>query len=924
MLHGRDVERATIDRLLTDARTSRSGALVLRGEAGVGKSALLSYAEQRATGFLLLHGLGVESESELAFAALHQLLRPVLSRIDRLPAPQAAALAGAFGLDSPHDGQPSDRFLIAVGALSLLAEVAEERPVLCLIDDAQWLDQSSADALTFVARRLEAEAVLLLFAARDDDGLTFPAAGLPERRLASLSPSAADALLHDSVAAGTVPSVRERLVEATGGNPLALLELPAELTEAQLGGREPLPDPLPLSRGVQRLFGERVDRLPEATRTMVLLAAAEETGDPAVVLGAAAVLGVEPGAVDAAEAAGLLAIGDGGVRFRHPLVRSAAYQGASFGQRRAAHLALARTLDGEGQADRRAWHRAAAAFGPDEDVAAELDRSAARAQRRRGYAAAAAALQRAAELTADEPARARRLAAAADAAWLAGRPEWTRSLLGQAGELDPSPLLRGEIERLRGVIELQSGIPQDAYAILAAAAAGLMAIAPRRALEVLVQAAEAASFSGDTARLVELGHLVESMQGPVEGGDTVTRLVVGLLAGTGRIMAGETAAGAELLRETAALAEGLDDPRWLAAGGRAALYVRDDATAHRLHGRAVERARALGAVGTLPSLLERLAATGIWAGQYATAAANAVEGLRLARETGQDEAAGHHMCHLAMIAAIRGDEDECRDYAGAALDLATTRQLRLLTGAATWALGRLELGLGRPEEALDRLLPLAGDGVGPGHPVAALAAVPDLVEAAARTGRAEAAAPVLTVFERWAGDTASPWALAMAAHCRGALAPAGEGGPHFDRARGLHEAANHPFEAARTELLHGEELRRARRRAHARVHLRSAMESFEQLGAVPWAARAQAELRASGETARRRDPSTADTLTPQERQIARFVAQGATNREVAAQLFLSPRTVDYHLHKVFTKLGITARAELIRLALPDTDGATTQ
>ena len=397
MLHGRHAECAAIDRLLADASELRSGALVIRGEVGVGKSALLAYAADRAAGSMrVLWGAGVESESELAFAALHQLVRPVLDHVERLPSPQATALQGAFGLATT---QGTNRFLIGVGALSLLAEVAEERPLVCLVDDAQWLDQPSTDALSFAARRLEAEGIVLLVAARDDDLHAFTAPSFQALHLTGLDAGAAGDLLTEQWPAGLAPNVRERLIAATQGNPLALLELSGSLSADQLAGRAPLPDPLPVSAGVEQVFLERVRRLPDPTQTMLLAVAAEETGDPAVIFRAGQALGTGTQAFEEAETAGLVRIAEGRIRFHHPLVRSAVYRGATINQRQAIHQALTAALPGAEHADRRAWHRAVAAMEPDPEVADELERSAERARRRSGYAAAAKALERSAELT---------------------------------------------------------------------------------------------------------------------------------------------------------------------------------------------------------------------------------------------------------------------------------------------------------------------------------------------------------------------------------------------------------------------------------------------------------------------------------------------------------------------------------------------
>jgi len=913
MLHGRRAECAVIDRLLADAGNLRSGALVLRGETGVGKSALLAYAADRAaakTRMRVLRGLGVESDSELAFAALHQIVRPVLDHVERLPARQAAALNGAFGLADVHD---TDRFLIAVGALSLLAEVAEERPLVCLVDDAQWLDRASADALTFAARRLEAEGIVLLFAARDDDLRLFTAPGLPELKLAGLEAGAAGALLSAGARSTLAPDVRDRLVESTHGNPLALIELPVSLSPDQLAGRASLPSTLPVSAVVQRAFLERVRRLPAPSQLLLLAAAAEESGDPAVIFRAARALGADAAALGAAETAGLVRIVEGRISFRHPLVRSAVYRDATSAERQAVHLALAAALEGEEHADRRAWHRAAAAIEPDPGVADELERSATRARRRGGYASAARALERSAELTAPEELRGRRLIAAADAAWHAGQPDRALALLDRAARQASRPRQRADIEHLRGVIELRCGVPADAFTILAAGTAEVAPLDPTKALAMLLPAREAASYAGDTSMAIAAGKRAAALP---RGEGRIDQFTLDLLVGIGSILEGDTARGVPLLREAVALARGFDDPGRLGLAGTAARYLGDDTATHDYYSRAVARARASGELSMLPYLLEHLAIAEVAGGRYTAATASASEGLRLARETGQESSVCRNLGTLALLAALQGREDTCRSHAAEALAHAVPRGLRLQAASATWALALLDLGLNRPAGALARLETLAA-GSQTAHPIIALLSVPDLVEAAVRADQTHRAQTALASFEQWAAHATPPWALALVPRCRGLLSAGAAADRHFTEALRLHNHSGRPFDRARTQLLYGEALRRARRRADAREHLRAALTAFEQLGATPWAERARMELRVTGETARQRDPSTLAQLTPQELQIVRFVAEGATNREVAAQLFLSPRTIDYHLRQIFAKLDISARAELVRLRLAE-------
>src|SRR5215813_6181720 len=917
VLYGRRQECAAVDRLLQAVREGRSGVLVLRGEAGVGKSALLAYAGDRAVGVTVLRAAGVEAEVELPFAALHQLLRSLLGRLGRLPAPQAGALQAAFGLAAApgHDregGRPGDRFLLSVGVLSLLADAAEQRPLVCLLDDAHWLDRASADALVFAGRRLGAESIGLLFAARDAQPRGFDAPDLPKLRLAGLDGKAAAGLLADAISSALATGVRDRLLTAAGGNPLALLELPAALSAAQLAGRAALPDPLPVGAGVERAFAERAGRLPAAVRTMLLLIAADDTGEVATVLRAAHGLGLDAGALGPAEAARLVRTEIARVEFRHPLIRSAIYRAATFAERRAVHLALAGALEGVGQADRRAWHRAAAAVAPDDVVAGELERSAGRARARGGHAAAAAALERAAELTGQEPARAKRLAAGAEAAWLAGRPPWALELAGRADRLDPPPRLRADLQQLRARIELWCGSPVQAHRLLVGAAAAIADADPEKAALLLLQVGQAAWVAGDVAATAEAGQRLGTLAVPK---DTPARLAGRVLVGLAGLMTGDTPQAAPLLREVAASAQTAGTPLHLGFAGSAAMFAGDDAVAADLLGRAVAAARAAGAVGTLPWLLQLLAYFQAWTSSWPLAVASASEGLRLATETGQDNAAAYHHAVLAWVAAAQGREQACRAHATATLQQAARRALALQAGIATWALGLAQLGAGRPAAALDQLEQLAAAGPGLGHPLPATFAAPDLVEAAVRAGRPEAAPPAVARLQGWATATAAPWGLALVARCRGLLSD-GDAARHFAQALEL-QAAGRPFDRARTELAYGQALRRARRPSQARGHLRAALDGFEQLGASRWADRARAELRASGQTARRRDPSTLTQLTPQELQIARLAAAGATNREIAAQLFVSPRTVEYHLYKVFPKLGIASRAELARLAALD-------
>jgi DNA-binding CsgD family transcriptional regulator len=909
MLYGRDLERSRIGELLAGARASESAVLVISGEPGVGKSALLDDAREQAGGLVVLSGAGVESETQLPFAALHQLVRPVLSHLEALPDPQASALRGALGLGA---GGSDDRFLVSLAILSLLAEAAERQPILCLIDDAQWLDDATADALLFVARRLEAEGIVMLFAAREGELRRFEAPGLPELRLGGLDPATAGALIDGHARAVLSSEVRERLVADTGGNPLALLELSSSLSEAQLSGAEAMLTPIPVGAQVERAFLARVHRLPEETQTLLLVAAADDSRELATVLRAAAELGAAAEALDSLEEAGLAQVHGTGLELRHPLVRSAVYQAAPLSKRQAAHRALASVLDGDQDADRRAWHRAAASVEPDPAVGEELEQAAERAQRRSGFATASLAFERAAALTRDEEERARRLTAAAENAWLGGRVERALTLLEAARPLVSEPIQRADIDRFLGLIEMTRGVPADACQMLLRAATEVAPIDGARAIHVLNIAGLAAAYAGDREAAVTIG---EAARGLALEETPFLRMLSQLLIGLGLHAAGDFAAAAPRLREAIELAGGLDDdaaseqPVALLFAGRAALYLGDDRETYRTHHEAAVQARRSGALSIVTQILPRLATAELWAGRWPSAVANAREGLQLAREIGQHDVVAQQLVMLAVLAAARGSEDECRSLAAESRELASARGLGIVAEFAQWALTLLELGLGRPEEALRRCREISTTMV-------VFWGALDRIEAAIRVGDRESAHAFLDVFEPWAASSGVAWPRAVVLHCRALLSKDdGEAERLFVAALDVHAEAGRPFERARSELAYGEFLRRTRRIVEARAHLRAALDGFEELGATLWAEKVRVELRASGQTARKRDPSTRADLTVQELQIARFVAEGLTNREVAAQLFLSPRTIDFHLRNVFRKLGISSRTALARLDL---------
>jgi DNA-binding CsgD family transcriptional regulator len=911
---GREQERGSIDRLLGDARSGRSGVLVFHGEPGVGKSALLEYAVERAGDLRILQTMGVETEIDLAFAGLDQLVRPLLALAERLPGRQADALLGAVGL---IDRVSSDRFLVAAATLSLLSESAEDGPVLCVVEDAHWLDQPSSEVLAFAARRLEAEGIVVLAATREE-----PWSGLRAQRVGELGADDAAELLQER-GFDVARDVLARLLEETGGNPLALVELAGSLSSEQLAGADPLPRPLRLTPRVEQAFGLRVRQLPEATQTLLLVAAADDTGDPAVVFRAAGNLDVQPDALEAAEEVALSRVdGTGRIVFRHPLVRAAVYQGATFTARARVHRALAGVLEGDHHVARRAWHLAATAIGPDEHIARDLEHSAELARRRGGYAVAAAAFERAGELSASSSDRARCLVEAAQAAFQAGEANRAAGLADLAQPLVSDPLIADELAVLQGRIEFARGSSVAAHALLIRAARGMAQRDVHAAAAVVVEAARAAWSANDLDRLTEATTLLEELKlaedDPLAGLVSTTIAIADLFAGR----AADAVAG---------LRRGLDD--WLrvaAAGGSvahepelvdAALavvgYTRvtgDDAAGLTLGASVVDECRQRGWAAWLPWALANLGLTEAVAGRHAAAIVSATEGLRLAHDLGQPTSICRCESVLAWLAALSGDEDRCRQLAEDVIRLADTHQLPTIAVSATWALGLLDLSLGRPEQAFDRLSdrtngPLA-------VPQFVFLFLPDLAEAAARAGRSDGLGDLMASYESWAGATAQPLAEANLHRCR-ALLSDGAAGQHYAEALRLYEQVgpdSRPFDRARTQLLYGEWLRRERRRVDARTQLTAAFETFQRLGAGPWADRAGAELRATGQRLRRQD-ETRMQLTPQEMRVVRLVAEGSSNQEVAAKLLISPRTVGYHLYKAFPKLGVTSRAELAHLDL---------
>ncbi len=903
MLIGRAHERAQIERLLAGARLGTSGVLVVAGEPGIGKTALLEHAIERAASMSVLRARGVESEAEIPFAGLLALLRPALDRLDDIPPPQAAALRGALGL---APGVERDRFLIGAATLSLLAAHAERQPLLVAIDDTHWLDESSLAAILFAVRRLLADAVATLLTVRSGEASPAPDAFLPTLQLEGLDRETAGAVLEQHAGRPLPPGAADRLFEATLGNPLALVELAAAAAD------EPDERAFGIETSVERAFARRVESLPGPARRTLALAAAEDAGDLSVLGPAATALGLDLSDLAAAERAGLVSIAVELLAFCHPLARSAAYRSAPPDERRAAHAALAAALAGRVDEDRRAWHLAAAAFGPDAAAADALDGAGQRARARSAYAAAATSYERAARLTEALPDRSHRLFAAAEAAWLAGHAERAARLLQDARDVCSDPGLRLEIDHLRGHSALRLGRAVDAHDILVDAAEQAATLDPARAVVMFAEAADASLLTARPEAMLRAAQRAWDALQPDSG--ERERFFAGLALGMALIYNGRGEEGAGLLRDAVEILERSDalsgDPRLLSSAALGPMWLREAAESRALVARAIESARSEGALGALPFSLWMAARDAATSDRLAVAEALFEEAIRLARETGQATSLCAGLAGLALVAARQGREQVCREYAGDALALTGRLGLAFFRLWALDALAELELGLGRIEPAIEVLEEkerlLSERGIADPD----VSAVPELVEALVRIDRVDDAAGMLDEFAGRATAKGQPWALARLARCRGLVAGPEAFSAHFDEALALHALTPDGFEQARTHLCHGEQLRRTRRRVQAREELRRAVDMFDELGAAPWAERARAELLATGETARKRDASTLDQLTPRELQVALVLAEGHTTREAAAKLFLSPKTVDYHLRSVYRKLGISSRPEL--------------
>ena len=905
-LTDREAERDVLDRLVYAVRAGESRVLVIRGDPGVGKTVLLDYLAERARGCRIARATGVQSEMELAFAGLHQLCAPMLDHLDRIPVPQREALRTALGLAA---GPPPDRFLVGLAVLSLLSEVAGDQPLICLIDDEQWLDQATELTLGFVARRLAADPVALVFATRDPGA---ELAGQPELVVAGLKDDHARALLDSALAGPLDARIRDLIIAETRGNPLALLELPRGQTPAELAGGFGLPAVTPLTGRIEDSFSRQLDALPAQTRRLLQLAAADPSGDRALVWRAAERLGIGVQAGTPAVEAGLVEF-DGHVRFRHPLTRSAAYRSAPLAERQQLHAVLAEVTDPRLDPDRRAWHLAQAAPDQDEDVAAELERSAGRAQARGGVAAAAAFLERAALLTGDPARRAGRALAAAQAKIQAGASGAAQGLLAIAETGPLSALEQARMELVRARLASATSRDGEAPLLLLRAAQRLEGIDISLARATYLDAMAAAIFAGRLASpggsTVEVARVAAAAPPPPSRPRPPDLLLDGL---TALFTRGYTAA-LPLLRQAVAAAEEStpadEEPHWLWLACVMASHVWDDERWELLSRRYVQLVRQLGALAELPLALDRRIRPLLFAGEL-TAAAALLDETRTV-----EDATGNPPWHYGALslAAFRGNQATAAALISSIMRDVTQRGEGYGIACAEWANAVLSNGLGLPRDAVaaaERAAEYHGD----------LGffrwALVELVEAAAHAGMTETAADGYRRLTEMTGPAGTDWALGLAARSRALLSDGNEAEGGYQEAIDRLGRTRIRVDLARAHLVYGEWLRRENRRADARTQLRTAHEMLDAMGLAAFAERARRELAATGETVRRRTVETTTTLTAQEAYIARLARDGRTNPEIGAQLYLSVRTVEWHLRKIFIKLGIGSRREL-RTALDD-------
>jgi DNA-binding CsgD family transcriptional regulator len=901
VLIGREPEQAVLARVLASVRAGLSATLVLRGEAGIGKTSLLEWAIDSGEDLRVVRVVGIESEMELGYAALDQLVRPFLPALDRLPGPQQQALASAFGL---REGSAPDRFLVGLAVLNLLSEVAKDQGLLCVIDDAQWLDQISADVIAFAARRLHADRIGFLFGVRDPSERAIDLAALDSVVIRGLEPPAVHALLADLVDGKLDRRVEEQIAGRAAGNPLALVELTRELTGEQLAGVEWMPDPLPVSVDIQRRYWRRVTDLPADLQELLLLAAAEPSGDRALFERAADYLQLDRSSGHLSAIDSLLDL-NGRVTFRHPLIRSAVYRGAADNARRRVHMAIAAVSDQELAADHIAWHRASAAAAPDEEIAAALELSADRAKTRGGYAAGAAFLRRSAELTPDVGSRAERLLAAAEAEFAVGGANRALTLLDQASPDLHDPRHRAAALQLRGGIQNAFGDGHRASATLLRASETLMPLDPRAGRDTLLEAFVAAFYSGTRARGEALA--VTRRVGPATTDPTVADLI---LDGYTALLTDGPAAGAPLhQRAVAALLDrnvpAHEELRWLGLGMFAASELFDLEAWYTLANRWVALCRERGALMTLPLALDYLGTWQSLTGRLDAAEASNAEGREILSATGNPDRLGTRAVEI-LVPTWRGHADEVRSAATALIRDSLERDQGAGVFYAHYVLTVLEISMRNYEVALGHARTLLDDN----GPYFGAIILPEVVEAAVHCDDRETAAIALDRLVARARASGTDVALGLLARCRALTSLDGDNEEFFAEAIQRLARTRASSELARTHLLFGEWLRRQRRRGEARHQLRIAFTSFEAIRAPKFAHRAGLELAATGAQARKRTVDKSDQLTVRETQIAQLVATGATNAEIAAQLFISASTVEYHLRHIFQKRGISSRVML--------------
>lgn len=913
MLVGRDREERLLDKLLDEARAGQSGVLALIGEVGIGKSALLDFVAARTTDMNVLRARGVESEARIPFGSLFELLRPALDHLSDLARPQREALEGALAL---RPARRQDRFAIGAATLSLLSAYAEEAPLAILVDDAQWLDGSTADALLFAFRRLVADSIAVVLAVREGLPSLLDGSDIPVHVVRGLDRPATASLLARSRHTGLVltDEVIDHLQRGTGGNPLAVIELADDL--ATMPTLVEPSAPLPVGDRVARAYLDRWAAMDEPARDVVVLAAVSDSGDLALLAKAAEAARLDLADLGAAEHAGLVTISGNRFEFCHPLARSAVYRAASPERRRSLHRAMASVLP-DADADRRAWHLASAALGRDDAASSSLEQAGRRASGRSAYDVASRAFERAAELSVEDHRRPTLLYEAASAAWLGGLATRAVELLDRARAQAPVPEVALPIEHLRGHIATRCGPLGEARQILVNAATAGANVDCDRAVVMLAEAVNAAFYACDAAAMRAIGEQIVPLAARSTGRQS--EFFGAMAAGMAMIFSADgdrshESQGVALVRRAVELIataeEVVDDPRLLAWAAMGPLWLREADPTGALVGSALAAARERSAVGVLPFLLSHVAIDHAATDRWREAEAGFHEAIDLARESGQHTDLAFSLARLALLEARQGKEDFSRAHAIEARELASRLGVGLADVWSLAALGELELGRGRVAEAVEYFelqeSALREHGVGDVD----LAPAPELVDLELRLGRRADAASRLERFEEAAGAKGQPWALARALRCRGMLAGDDEFDHWFNQSISMHALTPDSFEAARTRLAHGRRLRRARQRVRSREVLRAALEIFERLGAAPWADMARTELAATGETARRREASTRDHLTPQELRIALLLSSGHTTRAAAAALFVSPKTIEYHLRSIYRKLGINSRDEL--------------